>query len=262
MRRPTRPGPSYAVVARSDDRVEPCKRTLLDSMRHEATEFGIVVHGTEETSVSALCSELDDASGQPPDLDGAAETTAESRYVGTLPDDGRLLDRFLGRMDDSGDLPVTSIELVGERFEVVVTSSTSHSHVGRVETDDEELLGRLTGDLSGVGVVVPDRPTLAWDAGDRYWELDAHELCGYAERPDSDADRATTTHSCHDLTRLVRLDADSDAGRFDLTWANTGSLAGRAIQAVFGRPPTELPVPAEQFDAIETYLRQFVTDEQ
>jgi hypothetical protein len=37
-----------------------------------------------------------------------------------------------------------------------------------VEADDEELFGRLTDDLSGVGVVVPDRPTLAWDAGDTY----------------------------------------------------------------------------------------------
>jgi hypothetical protein len=60
----------------------------------------------------------------------------------------------------------------------------------------------------------------------------------------------------------VRLDADSDAGRFDLAWADTESLAGRAIQAVFGRPPTELPVPAEQFGDAETYLRRFVTDEQ
>lgn len=247
--------PTHRVVALRDEVVPDCKRVLASELTERATDLRVVVHPTEQGDVPETVAALD-----PIASDRAAFADDETERHGSLPEARDAVEAVLESVGDDGDLPVTALCFRADRFDAVVTASTSHSHVGRLDTEDSTLLDDLSVALSGVGVVVPEGPSVGWEQDDRYLELDAHQLCVYAERPADFEDRRSTTHSCHDLTRLAAMDADADTGRVELTWRDADSLVGWAMQSVFGSPPTELTVPSTDFDAVRTYLGRFLRD--
>lgn len=246
-------GATHRVVALGADEVAPCKRTLVSRLCENASELRVRAHRTEYEDVPDAVTVLgEDAATR------AALTDDETELRGSFPEARSAVDAVLAETDSNGSFPVTSLSFGGENFDAIVTTSTSHSHVGKLDCDDSALLDELAEALRGVGVVVPAGPSVGWKQDGAYFELDGPKLCAYEERPTDTDDRLTTSHTCHDLTRLTAAYADGTDGRIELKWRDVDSLLGRAIQFVFGSPPTELAVPEAQFEAVEAYLDRFL----
>lgn len=246
---------THRIVATRGEGVTECKRTVISNLCDLATELRVVVHSTVREGVPEAATELDAVA---PDRAAFGDDVTERE--GRFPDAERVVDAVLAEMDDDGGLPVTALGFAGNGFEAVVTASTSHSHVGKFDCDDPGLLDDFSDAVAEVGAVVPDGPSIGWERGGTYFELDGPDLCVYAERPASAEERPFTTHSCHDLTRLTGVSADETRNRIALSWRDSNSLWERAIQALFGRPPAELVVPGDDFDAVEAYLGHFLPE--
>lgn len=247
---------THRVVARSDDRVAACKRALVAALRRDASEVRVLVHATQEGSAPDAVESLDPVENERAEFADEDET----ELVGTLPEADAAVDAVLAAMKASGGFPLTALGLRGPDYDSYVTASRSHGHVAKLRVGDETRLDAVREAVAPDGLVVPEGPVAAWEMDDRYVEIAVHELCVYAE-PVADLDREermSVTHHCHDLTDLRGVVADETAHRFVLEWAAGESLVGRLLRAVFGRPPAELSVPPEQFDAVGGYLEQFV----
>lgn len=246
---------THRVVAATDEAVPACKRALVARLSERAVELRVRVHPTERADVPEPVTDLQNVDPEAAEFGGD-----EAEFRVAFPEAEEVVEAVLAGTSDGGSLPVSTLYFAGDGLDAVVTSSTSNLHVGKLRCDDEGLLDRLPDHLAGIGVVVPAGPVIGWEADGSYFELDGPHLCVYAERPASIEDRATTTHACHDLTRLTAMEADARECRIELAWRGPESLVVRAIQVVFGRPPTELVVPPAEFDAVEAYLGRFLPE--
>lgn len=248
-------GATHRIVATGADAVATCKRLLILKLRKNATELRVFTHPTEEKDVPSAITALDEVeTGQSPGTDDCIERK------GTFPEAESVVDAVLSEMDRNGGFPITLLRLDGANFGAVVPSSTSYTHVGKLDSSDPTLLDELSDVLSGVGVVVPAGPSVGWEQDGTYYELDGPKLCVYEERPTDSEDQLATDHACYDLTRLSAAYADRTNGRIELEWHDVDSLLGRAMQFVFGRPPTNLIIPETKFETVETYLDLFLVE--
>lgn len=249
----------YTVVALGEEVVSDCKRRLISKVCEFATELRILVHPTEQADAPDPVTELAEVpSNQTIFTNKTPFTNDEIELVGPLPDAQRAVDSVVAKMGSDGRLPVTALCFNIKDCRVVVTSSRSYSHVGKIDCDKSDVLDNLSDAIANVGVIVPDGPVVGWKADEKYFELDGHELCVYADHPRNSEDRLSTTHSCYDLTRLAGMESNPARTRIELTWSDVNSLLGQAMNLVFGRPPAELTVPETEFKTVENYLGNFL----
>lgn len=245
---------THRVVAHADDRVAAVKHALVSCLRRDATEVSVFYVDIHEESLPNAVEALESVEN-----DLARPTYEEEKRVGPLPEVDAAVDAVLAAMRTNGELPLNALGLRGVGYDCYVAGPRGHSHVAKLNVDDETRLDAIRDAVAPDGLVLSEDPVAAWEMDGDYVEIAAHELCVYAE-PVADLDREermSVTHSCNDLTGLEGLVADEANNRIRLEWSERTSLLGRVLEAVLWRRPEELTVPPEQFDVVGAYLEQF-----
>lgn len=256
---------THQVLAHDDNRVVTCKSALISALKATATEFRVGIHTTEHEKLTSNVASL--AVLTDPQLMLSEEEM--TWRVGKLPDDEAALQSIHTALGDDGGLPVSVLSFHGATFDGLVTASTSHSHVGKLniqapssptEPSENDFIVDLNDSLDNHGLVVPVDIIAAWEQGGKYFELSGPQLCVYAAPVAelSEEERLSVTHHCHDLTALQSIAASLDSNEIELSWESSDSIVVRVAQKVFGSPPTRLVVPQEGFSEIRSHLLRFV----